>query len=229
MSLVLPALGWLSFPSRGSKSVGDLVPAGFDAYVRVMHPAYRVGGNGVRTPVRWTDIAAIHGRSFQEELRRVDESATPSGRAYWLTDEAENEGEHGLWHIQPDVGHVPEDVCAALVPELKSFTRTPHRVTSLVWDGFGVDYLSRRALGAFDLKFERRCFVYESPIDEVFELVAPRFVISPALWFPADRAWCVSTDIDDTWSYVGGSRALMDRLLGNINLEAAMVSRDDDR
>ena len=34
---------------------------------------------------------------------------------------------------------------------------------------------------------------------------------SPNLWWPQDRAWCVATEIDLCWTYVGGSRALADR------------------
>jgi hypothetical protein len=42
-------------------TVGSIVPAGFEAYARVFHPAWRVDGTG-RKRVRWSGVAAARGR-----------------------------------------------------------------------------------------------------------------------------------------------------------------------
>ena len=47
----------------------------------------------------------------------------------------------------------------------------------------------------------------------------PRDINSPNLLWPADHAWCVATDIDTTWTGVGGSAALADDLLADSRLE----------
>lgn len=41
----------------------------------------------------------------------------------------------------------------------------------------------------------------------------------PSFWWPADRAWFVSTDIDITSTYVGGSETLIEALLADDLLE----------
>jgi hypothetical protein len=47
----------------------------------------------------------------------------------------------------------------------------------------------------------------------------PRDINSPNVLWPADHAWCVATDIDTTWTGVGGSTALADALLSDPRLE----------
>ena len=48
----------------------------------------------------------------------------------------------------------------------------------------------------------------------------------PSMWWPADQAWCVATDIDLMTTYVGGGRAAIDALLGDPELEALAVADD---
>ena len=49
---------------------------------------------------------------------------------------------------------------------------------------------------------------------------------SPSLWWPEDRAWCVATEVDGYETYVGGSEACIDRILGSPDLEALPFSID---
>jgi hypothetical protein len=51
---------------------------------------------------------------------------------------------------------------------------------------------------------------------------------SPNLWWPDDRAWCVATEIDLAWTYVGGPAALISDVLANPRLEAQPASPDDN-
>jgi hypothetical protein len=41
------------------------------------------------------------------------------------------------------------------------------------------------------------------------------------MWWPADRAWCVVTDVDLVTTYVGGSAGCIADLLATEGLEAA--------
>jgi hypothetical protein len=50
---------------------------------------------------------------------------------------------------------------------------------------------------------------------------------SANLWWPADRAWCVVTDIDLMSTYVGGSAAAVAELLGAAGLEVAPATPED--
>jgi hypothetical protein len=46
---------------------------------------------------------------------------------------------------------------------------------------------------------------------------------SPNLWWPDDRAWCVATEIDFSYTYVGGTRRCVDAIVQAPGLEAYAV------
>jgi hypothetical protein len=50
---------------------------------------------------------------------------------------------------------------------------------------------------------------------------------SPNLWWPADRAWCVATDIDLASSYIGASEACIQAILNTAMLETWRANLDD--
>lgn len=43
--------------------------------------------------------------------------------------------------------------------------------------------------------------------------------VSPNLWWPEDRAWCVSTEIDFCWTYVAGTDACIKDVFTDKRLE----------
>jgi hypothetical protein len=45
----------------------------------------------------------------------------------------------------------------------------------------------------------------------------------PSLWWPADKRWCVGTDVDLMTTYVGGSSAAVESLLADDELEVLPV------
>ena len=44
------------------------------------------------------------------------------------------------------------------------------------------------------------------------------------MWWPADRAWFIATEVDGFSSYVGGSQAAIDDVLAAPALEAIAVT-----
>jgi hypothetical protein len=46
---------------------------------------------------------------------------------------------------------------------------------------------------------------------------------SANLWWPADHAWCVASEIDFQWSYVGGPRSCIDAILKDSRIESAEI------
>jgi hypothetical protein len=42
----------------------------------------------------------------------------------------------------------------------------------------------------------------------------------PNLWWPDDRSWCVASEIDFPYTYVGGSSKLIEEILAHPLLEA---------
>ena len=55
----------------------------------------------------------------------------------------------------------------------------------------------------------------------------PPWGLSPNLWWPEDRAWCVATEIDGYDTFVGGSQACIERIVACPDLEALPFSLDD--
>jgi hypothetical protein len=46
---------------------------------------------------------------------------------------------------------------------------------------------------------------------------------TPNLWWPEDRTWCVASEIDLSWTYVGGSSDLVESLVVDDQIEALAV------
>ena len=112
-------------PATGT--VGSLVPQGFEAYARVLHPARRLDGEAV-VPVRWSEVAAWSGRTLhpRTQFERLARPASGSGvgPAPW-------DGE------PPEAGHLPPDQAAALAGLLRRSTATPDACWFCLWDGYG--------------------------------------------------------------------------------------------
>lgn len=67
-----------------AQDVGSILPARFEAYARVFHPAYRGGECGNGEQVRWAEIAAAN-RKVAHPNMQFEHTATPElcHFAYW--------------------------------------------------------------------------------------------------------------------------------------------------
>jgi hypothetical protein len=65
----------------------------------------------------------------------------------------------------------------------------------------------------------RDYLLYTGPIDAALAFAGSTGQ-TPSLWWPADRAWCVVSEVDLCWSYVGGSAALVGELVTDPAIEA---------
>jgi hypothetical protein len=63
--------------------------------------------------------------------------------------------------------------------------------------------------------------------DSVRNLAPEPYEQGANLWWPADRAWCVVTDIDLVSTYVGGSSACIGELLTTPGIDAWSVAPED--
>ena len=72
----------------------------------------------------------------------------------------------------------------------------------------------------------RQYFLFRGPLGTA-ELEFDGWYQSPNLWWPDDRAWCVATEIDLSWTYVGGSRECIDRIMATPQLKAREVVLQD--
>ncbi|MGY1703021.1 hypothetical protein ACI79C_00470 [Geodermatophilus sp. SYSU D00697] len=213
------AAAWVAAAVRGQEAatVAALVPPVFAAHARVFHPAVRYEGLDDRD-VSWAEVA--------EANRTV---AHPAMEWTSITGSMEFLGEDNqspLWDDSPALGHLPEHVAAALARVLRRHTGTPDDC----WFGLSTHWAEVLALPHLEplprLELPGRAFwLLRGPV----ELAEANLLPEPAsqsanLWWPADRAWFVATDIDLVTTFVGGSRACVDAVLAAEGLETAEAS-----
>lgn len=211
------SVAWVVDNIRGfAESVLSVVPAGFESYARVFHPAsVRVGppSLGGTEPVRWDQVAAITGRVAHRRMQW--ESIGGEG----LLQEA------GAEFIEPDTGSMPVEVRSVLVTVLERHTQSPDQCWFAIWEGWGGIESVMQGVPTFDLP-NRRYYLLEGPIHAAKESVDQGWNNSVSLWWPNDREWCVATEVDFNTTYVGGSSACIAALLSS-DLEVYEVEPTD--
>jgi hypothetical protein len=202
-----------------ARDVGSIIPTGFAAYARILHPPYRLTPAGNKTPVRWGDIAAANNRTIADEMQLLDMSCQPT-----LFSASGQE----LWEQQTETGNLPLEIAERLAAILPSHTLTPELCWLAVWEGFA-DLRIEDNEGAMFSVPNRDLFLFHGTVGDVLTTFSEVDWIyrSPNLWWPDDRAWCVATEIDFTWSYVGGSSACIEQILGDSDLEAIPTNPEE--
>jgi hypothetical protein len=224
--------------------VGSVVPASFDAYARIFHPAWR---NNVEEPtaVRWSEVASANGTVVHPEMQFHAISRTVLHRP----------SPSMVWDGEPQLGVLPESEGTALSEILARHTATADRCWFCLWEGYG--YLGKGSAMS--------SFVQASPPSEpkpppvtpeqlrqTFRWPRPhrpsaprvrlpnrdyllyRGVVAhsagwadgPNIWWPDDRAWCVASEIDFPYTYVGGASQLIDEIVACPALEALPARLD---
>lgn len=185
-------------------------------------------------PVRWAEVAAWSGGELHPlvqfpSLSRHPQSAAPPP-----------------WDEEPWAGSLTAEQVGVLVEDLAGYTTTSERCWFAVWDGRGDLYQTVPLVPAGSDRVvlpgilppelhdgprlrtaEREYVLYTGPIEAAAALGAAPDGEGPNLWWPEDRAWCVATDIDLPWTFVGGSQALVDHLCADDRLEAFPVEISD--
>jgi hypothetical protein len=110
-------------------------------------------------------------------------------------------------------GHTPEETAAAYRAAVERAERERQSLASvpLLWLPHREHYVFHGPLSRTG-----RAFM----IDHVWEQ-------SPSMWWPADRAWFVATEVDGYFSYVGGAAACVDAILAEPGLRARPAAADD--
>ena len=208
---------WISSARRRGEpgTVGSLVPDVFEAYARVFHPAVRYAGDD-DVEVSWSEVAA-HNGTVASPLMQWD--ALTHGPV---------ESQPPVWDDGPSEGHLPVAVAARLSSVLGAHTTTPADCFFGRWDGFGYDLADRDDPPRLLLRGGHDVVLVRGSVTDAGRNLAPEpHEQSANLWWPADRAWCVVTDIDLTSTYVGGTRSCVAEILAASGLEAAPASPAD--
>jgi hypothetical protein len=191
----------------------SVVPAGFPAYARLLHPLNpAVSG---QQPARWANVAAWSGVELAPGVDFPDVALPehePSGAEPWPGQ-------------VPQVGTLHPADLEALIAVLSRHTSTPDRCWFCMWDGWG----STAFAAGPRVQLPGRDYVlFSGSLAAVPSLANAQQDHSPNLWWPQDRAWCVATEIDLAWTYVGGSVALINDALATRRLEAQPASPEED-
>jgi hypothetical protein len=217
-----------------AQDVGSLMPDGFAAYARVLHPL-DPANYGVS---RWGDLAARNGRIAHPmmQLHRI------GCRAGYPAPDTHQRGEGVEW------GSLPGEELEALASVLARHSSPSAVCWFAVWEGYGqlhgspavarftstgegghVDGIApAEVLSGPRLRAPGRDYlVLRGPLSSVSNLETLLGGQSPNLWWPADHAWCVATEIDLAWTYVGGPAALIADLLTDDHLEALPAQSSD--
>ena len=207
-------------PWEGDYTATVVVPAGFEAYARVLHPA-QVPEHGDRL-VRWAEVAAWSGMPLRPDAQFHSIALPPAAP-----------GEPPPYHGQgPRDGslHVPDAEVVARI--LRRWTATPEDCWFCVWDGYGWESASSfgpvREAPRVQLP-HRGYLLYQGPVEAALTLpgLDGTFGQCPNVWWPADRAWYVASEIDLPWTYIGGPRGLIDAILADDRIEALPAAPDD--
>jgi hypothetical protein len=224
---------------RFGSAVAAVVPDGFPAYVRILHPARGPDNR----PVHWAEVAAWSGRRMH---RRAQFHAIARPTTWVPTDPAPWDGE------PPPDGNLPAELLRLLCTTLAEHTSTPDSCWFCLWDGYGWLYGSpsvgivgpRGSLPvppAFPPKVldgprvrlpHRNYLLFTGPLAAASQLgwASPGggvFPQSPNLFWPRDHAWCVASEIDLYCTLIAGSEALAQALLDDPRLEAWPVQPAD--
>jgi hypothetical protein len=116
------------------------------------------------------------------------------------------------------MGHLPAHVAERLTAVLARHTTTPEDCWFGIWSGWGA-----LAADGPELALPGRAYwLVRGPIGLAAANMAPEpSEQSASLWWPADRSWCVATDIDLVTTYVGGTPDCIADLLAARGLETA--------
>lgn len=187
----------------------------------MLHPVQERDGEA---PLRWANVSRWSGVAFDSSIL-WHEVALPEVPP--LTGPP--------WSGQgPREGSLLQADALELVSVLSA--RSPGRCLFGVWEGYGgtlsvqgpvADVLPQRVVETpvFELPW-RSYAMFEGPVAGATCFSVSRFQ-SPNLWWPDDRSWCVASEIDLAWTYVAGSRSLIDELLSNPRIETLEASPDD--
>ncbi|MDX3534595.1 hypothetical protein PV721_09470 [Streptomyces sp. MB09-01] len=178
--------------------VSELVPSGFEAYLRVFHRFEATDGSG-RTR-KWRTWAEAAGIDFHPELSHLSlpDRHGAGGEPVWTTEAGDLDGRSrgALARCLADVTG-DQDVCFA------------YDLAALCW-GEAEPLVRRASMAGLEA-------VREEAADRVGSA-------GPEFWWPRDRSWVVTTDYDLLSTYVGCSQETAERILGEDELEALPVT-----
>jgi hypothetical protein len=233
---------WIAPRLKDGPGILATVPGGYEAYVRICHPASDVDA----APVDWSEVARATGRT-----------AHPLMQWHALVGSADALNFRGsLWPGgSPERGNLAKPELQALCELLAGHTADPQRCFAGIWIGWGwvegtlIDHLDPALHGppvprpwSEEQHRQRRQLLWHpvgreyvvvsGPLSAMPVLAEPDawgsvWPQSPNLLWPADRSWCLASEIDFDSTLVGGTEALIGALLDAPGLDSWRVGPGD--
>ena len=201
--------------TRGSVAT-HFVSSGLEAYARVLHPVVEDDDR----LVRWREVATWSGLPLHPYARFHSVALPPE--PFDAPPPWSGSGPRG--------GDLFPSDAATLIDHLRRHTATPERCWFCLWEGFGWydDVIPLAVKTGPRVRLPQRdCYLYRGPLEAA--LVGNPGELpdhSASLWWPDDHAWCVASDVDLSWTYVGGPDALVEALVCDPTLEVLEVAPD---
>ncbi len=230
-------------------SVRRWVPSGFDAYVQICPPAWKVPEadsdaeraadflagrqrpQGRLIPTRWAEAAEIRGVHIDGYTH------WGSLKLHWQKADA------GPGFIYPPMEETPTRAMISAVADAV-LAEGDGQETCLVaiWGGFGTDFvdtLHKQRCARIVGMGQQRHFILSAPLQAVMEAWVEVLPDDPseyedvahqspqAIW-PASGAWFYAVPFDWNSSFFASSDTMAQRLLTNPNIEAYPLSHDAD-
>lgn len=207
--------------------VTSVVPAGYEAYARIHHPAW-LGEEGLRAPKTWREVAEENNRIAHKGMQwhgiaggylSLDDDGFPASGAHLGSASKQLE--------LPAMGSLPAEVADPLLQILYRHTESEAGWFA-IWEGFGALDVDLESAASFGVP-ERRYHLFSGPLAAIAQSFGlPPIHQSANLWWPDDRAWCVATEIDFMTTYVGGTAKAIDAITRSPHLESTRVEASDD-
>lgn len=190
-----------------------IIPRGFESYARLLHPGYTENGGW---EVSWSEVA-VH---FMRQ---------PHAQMQWhAITKANHSGASSIRFKAPYTGSLPQNQAKVLVEILCKHTSTPQDCYFAIWDGWGFVVSDELQPEAAYLKLPHRgYYLVRGPIEIAAQSISPLSWQSASIWWPQDRAWCVATEVDLMWTYIGGTFGAIQEVLADNRLEAWNSTLDD--
>jgi hypothetical protein len=201
-------------PANRAVRVRSLVPDVYPSYGRLLHHA-RSAIPDEADHIRWSSIAAKNGTTIDSGARFRDLVGWHDGPAPpWPYD-------------APLRGTLDEDECLALAEILTAYTKTPQTIWYCLWDGLGWPELPPPRQGPPRVRIGHEDYLlFTGPLSASTNFRSVAWFQSPSIWWPSDRAWCVSTPTDGFSTYIGGSEPCVNALVDHPRLEILPIQVD---
>jgi hypothetical protein len=184
-------------------TVATMVPAVFPAYARVLPPTYDPTEE-IRH--RWSEIAAAQGTRLTADTTFDELTA---GSQHWG---------------RPADGGLDALETQSLATILAAFTDTPDQAYFCLWEGFGLEETDAWRDRPMRVRVPHRAYhLLTGPVAAAPVLPDPLAWRCASLWWPADRAWLVATEIDGYLTYVGAGDRAIAAVLSDPALDAVAV------